>query len=82
MHPRTAVLPSFPQKNDALRQFSQNRTGCFTPGKNLCYNSLEKKKKNSANFKVFLQHSMENKTGKKKGGEVEGKGEMKDGESS
>lgn len=70
MHPRTAVLPSFPQKNDALRQFSQNRTGCFTPGKNLCYNSLEKKKKKktSANFKVFLQHSMENKTGKKRGG--------------
>lgn len=34
-----------PQKNDALRQISQNRAGCFTPGKTCVQNSLERKKK-------------------------------------
>lgn len=80
MHPRTAVLPSFPQKNDAFRQHPQHRIAALLLAKHADYNSLKKKKRNSANFKVFLQHSVENRTEKKKTkkqiGKVEGKGEM------
>lgn len=67
-----------------LRQYHQHRIAALLLAKHADYNSLEKKR-NSANFKAFLQHSMENKSEKKKRnqtGEVEGKGEMKDGESS
>lgn len=48
----------------------------------------KKKQKKSANFEVFLQRSMENKTGKKKKIKQQqkktqkGEGEMKDGGSS
>ena len=80
MHPRTAVLPSFPQKNDALRQYPQHRLAALLLAKHADYNSLEKKTLQTS--RCFSSIQWKTKQKKKQIGEVEGKGEMKDGESS
>lgn len=79
MHPRTAVLPSFPQKNDALRQHPQHRIAALLLAKHADYNSLEKKKKLCKLQGVspeFSGKQNRKKTPKKQIGKVEGKGEM------
>lgn len=75
-------LQYYPQKNDALRQYSQHRTAALLLAKHADYNSLDTKKKLQAS-RCFSSIQWETKRKKHNQlGEVEGKGEMKYGESS
>lgn len=82
MHPRTAVLPSFPQKNDALRQHPQHRIAALLLAKHADYNSLEKKKETLQTSRRFsrIQWKTEQKKKPQKtnreGGRERGDGRM------
>lgn len=70
-----------------LRQYHQHRIAALLLAKHADYNSLEKKKETLQTSRRFssIQWKTNQKKKKKKRnqtGEVEGKGEMKDGESS